>query len=101
MPNSAQAFETPADCKCILVLSTTHHTLLAEEKLQSQNIRYIPIPKPQKAISECGMALQIKHGDLRRAATALQAMDVRFFLRRGDDEIEPITSKDILQGEER
>jgi hypothetical protein len=83
------------------VLTTTHHTLLAEELLQVENIRYFPIPKPQKAVSDCGMALQVKCGDLPQAAKALEKMDVKFFLKKADDEIELISSEDISQGEQR
>jgi hypothetical protein len=99
MPQSGHAYESRPDLACILVLPTTHHTLLAEEILQSENIRYTPIPKPQKAVSECGMALQIRRSKLAQAAKALKKMEVKFFLRNANDEIESIGLEDIEQGE--
>lgn len=95
MPDSAHASESQSDSKCILVLPTTHHTLLAEEALRSANVRYLPVPKPQKAVSDCGMAIRIEFGDLLRAAEALERMEVRFFLQKTDDEIEPIEPENI------
>ncbi len=92
MPDSKSAFESQDGSKCILVLRTTHHTLLAEEILQRVDIRYLPIPKPQKAVSDCGLAIQIESDDLARAADALKGeeMTVKFFLKKADNEIEPI-----------
>jgi hypothetical protein len=77
------------------VLPTTHHTLLAEEALRSENIRYLPVPKPEKIASDCGMAIRIEGGDFGRAAKALARMDVKFFRKEADDKIEPIEPEDI------
>ncbi len=81
------------------MLPTTHHTLLAEETLRSENIRYLPVPKPEKIASDCGMAIRIESGDLGRAARALAQMDVKFFRKNADDEIEPIEPEDIPGGD--
>lgn len=92
MPDLRAASESKDGSKCILVLPTTHHTLLAEKVLQSINVRYLTIPKPQRAVSDCGMAIQIMGDDLKRAADALrkEKMAVKFFLKKTEDEIEPI-----------
>lgn len=95
MAKSAHAYEPKADLMCILVLPTTHRTLLAEEILQSENIRYSPIPKPLKAISECGMALRLQYESLSQAAKSLEKMDVTFYLQKADGEIALIRSEDI------
>jgi hypothetical protein len=77
---------------CILVLPTTHHTLLAESILQAENIRYLPVPKPQKAVSDCGMAIQISLGDVSHALAALreQKLSVKAFVKRKDGGVEPL-----------
>ena len=101
MPDSRADFESQYGAKCILVLPTTHHTLLAEEVLQSIDVRYLSVPKPQKAVSDCGMAIQIEAVDLAGAADALRKkkMSVDFFLKNAYDEIEPIEPEGIPQGE--
>lgn len=95
MSKSARELKFQGGSKCILVLPTTHHTLLAEEVLRSANIRCLPVPKPQKAVSDCGMAIQMECDDLSQAARALKHMDVKFFLRKADDEIEPIDPEKV------
>ncbi|GAB4350045.1 MAG: hypothetical protein Kow0099_33370 [Candidatus Abyssubacteria bacterium] len=77
--------------KYIIVLPTTHHTLLAEKALQAANVRCLPVPKPQKAVSDCGMALQIEAGDLSAALEILdkQEMRSRVFVKTADDGITP------------
>jgi hypothetical protein len=78
------------ESQCILVLPTTHHTLLAEEILQSVNIRYLSVPKPHKAVSDCGMAIQIGARDVARASEALkkERLAVKVFIKRNTGEIE-------------
>ncbi len=95
MPDNARASESRSASKCILVLPTTHHTLLAEEALRSTNVRYLTVPKPEKTVSDCGMAIRIECGDLSRASEALERMEVKFFLQTAYDEIEPIEPEDI------
>ncbi len=92
MPDHRAASESRDSPKCILVLPTTHHTLLAEKVLQSVNVRYLTIPKPLKAVSDCGMAIQISGADIEKAAGALrrEKMAVDFFLEVSEDEIQPI-----------
>ncbi len=89
-PDNTQS--VPDEPKYILVLPTTHHTLLAEEVLQSVNIRYLPVPKPKKAVSDCGMAIQIGAQDLSAASDALKRENLVFkiFLKRTTGEIEPL-----------
>ncbi len=101
MPKTNHVPEQIEGSKYILVLPTTHHTLLAESVLQSANIRYLPVPKPQKAVSDCGMAIQIGASDGVRAADALKKkkLKVKFFLKNGDDEIEPSKLLETPQGE--
>ena len=101
MSDTPHAPEPKENSKCILVLPTTHHTLLAEQALQSANIRYLPIPKPERATSDCGMAIQIEYDSLSQAAATLKEMDVKFFLKTVDDEIEPIDTGDIPKGDRR
>lgn len=85
---------TPSDepPKYILVLPTTHHTLLAENLLQSVNVRYLPVPKPQKALSDCGMAVEISADDLEQAREVLtkRALDVKIFLKDRRGEVKPL-----------
>ena len=95
MENGVQASEHRSDPEPLLILPTTHHTLLAEEALRSENIRYLPVPKPDKIASDCAMAIRIDGGDLRRAAKALEKMDVKFFLTGVDGAITPIEPEDI------
>ena len=101
MPKTNHAPEQIDGSKYILVLPTTHHTLLAESLLQSANIHYLPVPKPQKAVSDCGMAIQIEAGDGVRAADVLKnkKLKVKFFLKTDDDEIEPVELLETPQGE--
>ncbi len=101
MPDQRTASESRDDPKCVLVLPTTHHTLLAEKVLQSVNVRYLTIPKPQKAVSDCGMAIQIGASDGVRAGDALKKkkLKVKFFLKNDDDEIEPFELLETPQGE--
>ncbi|MBI5117660.1 DUF3343 domain-containing protein [Candidatus Poribacteria bacterium] len=77
--------------KYIFVLPTTHHTLLAEEILQSLNVHYLPVPKPHKAVSDCGMAIQIEACDLAHACEALKSenLSVRVFVKKDTGEIQP------------
>lgn len=79
----------------ILVLPTTHHTLLAESFLQAANIRYLPVPRPRKAVSDCGMAIQISPDDVWQALAALreQKLSVIAFVKRVDGGIEPLESE--------
>ena len=101
MSDTSHAPESQRTSKCILVLPTTHHTLLAEQALQSANIRYLPVPKPEKATSDCGMAIQIEYDSLPQAAATLEEMDVKFFLKTADDGIETIDTEDLPKGDRR
>jgi hypothetical protein len=96
-----QIGESDGGPTCILVLPTTHHTLAAEETLRSANIHNLPVPKPSKAASDCGMAIRIKHCDLARAAKALERMDVNFFLEKPGAEIEPVGLEEIQSGDRK
>jgi hypothetical protein len=83
-----------ASAKYIIVLPTTHHTLLAEKALHAANVRSLTVPKPQKAVSDCGLALQIEPDDLHAAMEILTARKMRFkvFAKKADGDIEPLKS---------
>lgn len=95
MTDSFETISPSPETEYILVLSTTHHTLLAEEILRSVNIRYLPIPKPLKAVSDCGMAIQIDVRDLSRACDALknESLAVRVFVKKITGEIEEVAGQ--------
>ena len=51
----------------IIVFSTTHHTMAAEALLKDNRIWSEIIPKPDKAKTECGLAIKIKSMDKEKA----------------------------------
>ena len=65
--------------KAVLVFSTTHMTLKAEEILKNGKIPNMVIPKPEGAKSKCGMALSIYEDDLKRARKLLKNKTITHF----------------------
>ncbi|MBI5374377.1 MAG: DUF3343 domain-containing protein [Candidatus Schekmanbacteria bacterium] len=65
--------------KAVLVFSTTHMTLKAEEILKNRKIPNMVIPKPESAKSKCGMALRIYEEDLTRVKDLLRKENIKTF----------------------
>lgn len=59
----------------LVVFPTTHLTLKAEKVLKGAGISHRTILKPRKISSDCGLAIQLRPGDMGRAAAAFEGAD--------------------------
>lgn len=70
--------------KVVLVFSSTHHVLSAEEALEEQGIDFDVVPLPEGLSAGCGMALEI---DADHHKTAIVLMEKAAIVCAGDYEV--------------
>jgi len=62
--------------RCTVILYSIHNVLKAEKVLKKANVHFDLIPVPRGLSSDCGMAVEFNHADIKMVHDTLVGVDL-------------------------